>query len=300
MKLYNSKHQLVSLDVPEECVATLQPRDAAVNIAAWMDEEMVSWAVFGDTDAELLQVPQFPTDSKAFVRAAMAYFKYGDYSHALTCPGLHIKSYTDLAQPFVENAGVINSCYKGNLIQTPARAEDGRHQWYGLGVEFGDFFVEEIEEKDIKYRTMWHNYIEHFVRGYAAKVKVSVMRSYFSVFVVQWFMEDRAARIYKNDLRIAAKIRNNKIKPANNKAYKATVAAVEVGEKIALPVEINAVSTDGELLNLRDLTKAVDVRFFLNDRLIDTMLYDPDNDKRILTFSNILTTDPSFRVEVLG
>jgi len=300
MKLYNSQYQLVSLDVPEECVATLNPRDAAVNIAAWLDENKVTWAVFGETDAELLEIPMFQLKIDMQLRASMAMFKYLDYGHTLTCPGLHIKSHVDLAQPFVENAGVINSSYKGNLIEVPARAEDGRHQWYGLGVEFGDFFVEAIEAKDLAYRTKWHNLIEHYVRGYATKIKISVMRPYMAVMLVQWFLPMAEARIYKNELRITAKIRNQKIKPANTKAYKATVAAVEVGEPVEIPAEINAVTVDGELVNLRDLTKATDVKLWLGGRLIDTMLFDPANDKRVLTFSNILTTDPNFRVEVVG
>lgn len=298
MKILKADGTVMDLKVPNKCVTGMSdPNVATAAIAEWLISTNACWILFqNDISPEIVKIRSLPRQA---ISAATDALLYGRYDHEFSTEGLHLYSSADLSLEHAENIGYVRSSYVGNVVPAPAMIANS-HVWNKVGIRLGNITTSRLTGNEEKTASLKHDYIEYLKRGYSLQVWIAPIRSFVAPFITQWLMEDiEDAREFRTSRLNAARLKRRELKPAGTEAWKTVQAAVQVGESVELPTEINVPLFDSEeVVNLLDQTEPVGIKLY-NDGYVTTMTFDPADAQSVLTFQNLFGVDSKYSVKLL-
>jgi hypothetical protein len=298
IKILKSDGTELAHDVPEACVSEMSdPNVAREAIADWLNVAGACKLIF---DIGLEGAPTEPVrrdaDRMAAIAGATDYLLYGKYDHPMTAQGLHLYADADVNAQSSGNLGFVRSTYTGNVVPAP-KMKDGQHVWHVIGRQLDNFITDPAKVQNAIAKHVW---IEYMLMGNNLSVWIAPIRNQVSTFLVQWFMEDRsAAKSFGEQRQAAARLNRTEVRPAGSQAWKSLQSAIQVGDAVELPSEINVPTIDGEVINLMELVDETGIKLYKNGGYITKQTFKPNDPQSVLTFQNLFGVDSKYAVKVL-
>ena len=159
------------------------------------------------TNGEVIKTANF-NEAKAFLSAAIAYHRFGDYDNPLTGIGMHLKKDVSLKAIHENNVGSIAIDYAGDALFAPNADICGENGWATINLRRGTVRYSPLTSE---YHASYHDAYDYLQLGYTLDITVPESG--------QELFETMLMTALEPDTELAFQMREDGYERARTKAY---------------------------------------------------------------------------------